>query len=78
VFGLLQVNTARLLDLSIYPILAAQTGAAAVISMMSPAKVAVGCSTVGAPEGAVLRWLLGYGALIVLIVGGLAWLGLLL
>ena len=78
VFGLLQLNTARLLDLSIYPILAAQTSAAAVISMVSPAKVAVGCSTVGAPEGVVLRWLLGYGALVVLIVGGLTWLGLVL
>ena len=43
---------------------------------MSPAKVTVGCSTVGAGEGRVLRWLLGYGAVVVLLLGALTWLAL--
>ena len=73
VFANLQMQTADLLDLSVLTILAAQTAAAAVISVMSPAKVAVGCSTVDANEGIVLRWLLGYGAVIVLLVGIMAW-----
>jgi len=36
----------------------------------------VGCSTVGADEGAVMRHLLGYGVLLVVLVGGMTWLGL--
>lgn len=76
VFGGLQRDTAILLGLSVTTILAAQTAAAAVISVMSPAKVTVGCSTVGASEGQVMRALLGYGAVIVLLVGTLTWLAL--
>lgn len=76
VFGGLQREAATLFGLSVTTILAAQTAAAAVISVMSPAKVAVGCSTVGASEGQVIRALLGYGAVIVLLVGALTWLGL--
>ncbi len=76
VFGGLQRETAALLGLSVITILAAQTAAAAVISVMSPAKVTVGCSTVGAGEGRVLRWLLGYGAVVVLLLGALTWLAL--
>jgi lactate permease len=76
VFGVLQRDTAALLGLSVTIILGAQTAAAAVISVMSPAKVTVGCSTVGASEGAVMRRLLGYGAITVLIVGAMAWLAL--
>ncbi len=76
VFGMLQRNTAELLGLSTLVILGAQTAAAAVISVMSPAKVTVGCSTVGAEEGAVMRRLLGYGVVVVLAVGGMAWLAL--
>jgi lactate permease len=75
VFSMLQLNTARLLGLSIYAILGAQTAAAAVISVMSPAKVTVGCSTVGANEGVVMRLLLGYGAVVILTVGLMAWIG---
>ena len=75
VFGILQRNTAELLGLSALTILAAQTAAAAVISVMSPAKVTVGCSTVGADEGDVLRRLLGYGAVVILVVGVMAWIG---
>jgi lactate permease len=76
VFGGLHRETAALLGLSALTILASQTTAAAVISVMSPAKVTVGCSTVGAPEGQVLRWLLGYGAVVVLLAGALTWLAL--
>ncbi len=75
VFGMLQRDTAELLGLPVLTILAAQTAAAAVISVMSPAKVTVGCSTVGANEGAVLRRLLGYGVVMVLMVGVMAWIG---
>lgn len=76
VFGVLQRDTATLLGLSVTTILGAQTAAAAVISVMSPAKVTVGCSTVGANEGAVMRRLLGYGAVTVLLVGAMAWIAL--
>ncbi|MBN1966723.1 MAG: L-lactate permease [Anaerolineae bacterium] len=76
VFGLLQRSTAELLGLSVVTILGAQTAAAAVASVLSPAKVAVGCSTVGANEGVVLRRLLGYGAVQVVLVGIMAWIGL--
>ena len=76
VFGVLQRDTAQLLGLSVPVILAGQTAAAAVVSVLSPAKVAVGCSTVGADEGAVMRHLLGYGALLIVLVGGMTWLGL--
>jgi lactate permease len=76
VFSVLQLNTAHLLGLSIYAILGAQTAAAAVISVMSPAKVAVGCSTVGAEEGHVIRLLLGYGAVVIVLVGVMAWIGI--
>ncbi len=76
VFGVLQRDTAQFLGLAVPVILAGQTAAAAVISVLSPAKVAVGCSTVGADEGAVMRHLLGYGALLVVLVGSMTWLGL--
>jgi len=76
VFGVLQRDTAQLLGLSVPVILAGQTAAAAVISVLSPTKVAVGCSTVNADEGAVMRHLLGYGALLIVFVGGMTWLGL--
>ena len=75
VFGELQMNTAELLGLSVFTILGAQTASAAVISVMSPAKVTVGCSTVGANEGEVMRWLLGYGVIMVLAVGIMTWVG---
>ncbi len=76
IFGVLQRDTATMLGLSVTVILGAQTAAAAVISVMSPAKVTVGCSTVGASEGEVMRRLLGYGAVTVLIVGAMAWFAL--
>jgi lactate permease len=46
-FGVLQMETARMLNLNIPLILAAQTAGGSLGSVMSPAKVIVGCSTVG-------------------------------
>jgi len=46
-FGVLQMETARLLGLNVPLILAAQTAGGSLGSVMSPAKVIVGCSTVG-------------------------------
>jgi lactate permease len=62
-FAVLQQNTAELLNLSVPLILAAQTAGGALGSVLAPAKVIVGCSTVGlaGEEGAVMRKLLVYG-----------------
>ena len=62
-FAVLQQNTAQMLDLSVMLILGAQTAGGALGSVLAPAKVIVGCSTVGlaGQEGAVMRKLLGYG-----------------
>src|SRR5699024_1273392 len=46
-FGALQLNSARLLDLPIGLILAAQTTGGALGGIIAPAKIIVGCSTVG-------------------------------
>ncbi|NDJ76170.1 MAG: L-lactate permease [Chloroflexi bacterium] len=75
VFGMLQLNTAEMLGVSVATILGAQTASGAVASVLAPAKVTVGCSTVDANEGVVLRWLLGYGALLVALVGVMTWIG---
>lgn len=62
-FGVLQQNSAELLNLSVPLVLAAQTAGASLGSVLAPAKVIVGSSTVGlaGEEGAVMRKLLGYG-----------------
>jgi lactate permease len=62
-FGALQQNSAALLNLSAPLILAAQTAGGSLGSVLAPAKVIVGCSTVGlsGEEGRVMRKLLGYG-----------------
>ena len=56
-FGALQMRTAELLGLSVPLVLAAQTAGGSLGSIMAPAKVIVGCSTVGLNdnEGAVPR-----------------------
>ncbi len=66
-FAALQQNAAALMNLSVPLILAAQTAGGALGSVLAPAKVIVGCSTVGlaGEEGAVMRKLLGYGAVTV-------------
>jgi lactate permease len=62
-FGVLQQQTAELLALSVPLVLAAQTSGASLGSVLAPAKVIVGCSTVGlaGEEGEVLRKTLLYG-----------------
>ena len=71
VFGVLQLETAQLAGLSTALILAAQTTGGALGSMIAPAKILVGCSTVGlaGKEGPVLRATIGYGLLITGIIG---------
>ena len=69
-FAVLQQNTAELLGLSVTMILAAQTTGGALGSIMAPAKVIVGCSTVGlsGKEGKVIQEILVYGLLLVAFV----------
>jgi len=69
-FGVLQQSTAQLLNLSVPLILAAQTAGGSLGSVLAPAKVIVGCSTVGlsGKEGEVMRKLLGYGMITLLTV----------
>lgn len=71
VFGVLQQETAQLAGLSAALILAAQTTGGALGSMIAPAKILVGCSTVGlsGKEGPVLKATLRYGLLITAIIG---------
>ncbi len=71
VFGVLQQETAQLAGLSAGLILAAQTTGGALGSMIAPAKILVGCSTVGlaGKEGPVLKTTLRYGIVITGIVG---------
>ena len=66
-FAALQMNAAQLLNLSVPLVLGAQTAGGALGSVLAPAKVIVGCSTVGlaGQEGGVMRKLLGYGAVTV-------------
>jgi lactate permease len=70
VFGELQQQTALVLALSVPLILAAQTTGGAIGSLFAPAKVIVGCSTVGgADEGQVLKMASLVGLAIILIIG---------
>jgi lactate permease len=74
-FGALQQSSAALLKLSVPLILAAQTAGGSVGSVLAPAKVIVGCSTVGlaGEEGAVLRKIIGYGLIPIATVALAAW-----
>jgi len=71
VFGVLQQQTAELAGLSTAIILAAQTTGGALGSMIAPAKILVGCSTVGlsGKEGPVLQATIRYGLLITALIG---------
>jgi len=62
-FAALQMRTAELLNLSVTLILASQTAGGSLGSIMAPAKVIVGCSTVGLGdhEGAVMGKIIAYG-----------------
>ncbi len=63
VFGALQQETATLLGLSVPVLLAGQTAGASLGSVLAPAKIIVGCSTVGlaGKEGPVIRRMLLLG-----------------
>jgi lactate permease len=71
VFGVLQKETAHLAGLSVALILAAQTTGGALGSMIAPAKILVGCSTVGltGKEGSVLKITIRYGLVITVMIG---------
>ena len=71
VFTALQQGTAQLSGLSVALILAAQTTGGALGSMIAPAKILVGCSTVGlsGKEWPVLKATLKYGFIITGIIG---------
>ena len=65
VLGDLQQSVAALIGASPLIILAAQTAGGAIGSAFAPAKIIVGCSTVDAEEGPVLRKVMRYGLAIV-------------
>jgi lactate permease len=69
-FAVLQMRAAEYLGLSVTLILASQTAGGSLGSVMAPAKVIVGCSTVGLgdQEGVVMRPVLVYGLLPVALV----------
>lgn len=69
-FASLQMQTADLLNISIPLILASQTAGGALGSILAPAKVIVGCSTVGLSgrEGQVMGKLLLFGLIPIIIV----------
>jgi lactate permease len=69
-FAVLQMKTAQLLGLSTTLILAAQTAGGSLGSIMAPAKVIVGCTTVGLTnkEGEVMRKIMVYGLIPVILV----------
>jgi lactate permease len=74
-FGALQQGSAELLKLSVPLILAAQTAGGSVGSVLAPAKVIVGCSTVGlsGKEGDVMRKIIGYGLIPIAAVALATW-----
>jgi len=73
-FASLQHNAATMLDLDPRVMIAAQTTGGSLGSMIAPAKLIVGCSTVGLKgrDGEVLRVTLPYGLLIGLAMGVVA------
>ncbi len=75
VFGALQLQTAQLLGLNATLIVAAQTAGGALGSVLAPAKVIVGCTTVGlaGQEGRVIGKMLLYGLIPVAVVAALVW-----
>ena len=76
VFAGLQLDSAQLMGLSVSLVLALQTSSAAIASMMAPAKILVGASTVGigrGDEGRVLRSLLLYGGALLAGMAAVAW-----
>jgi lactate permease len=74
-FASLQKNAALLLGIDPRVMLAAQTTGGSLGSLLAPAKIIVGCSTVGLKgrDGDVLRRTVPYGLVIGLALGVLAW-----
>lgn len=74
-FGTLQMNSAQLLNLSVPLILAAQSAGGSAGSVLAPAKVIVGCSTVGlaGEEAGVMRKIIGYGLIPIAVIALTAW-----
>lgn len=70
VFGGLQMETAALLGLNVALVLGIQTTAAGIASVLAPAKIIVGASTVGlsGQEGLIMRKLLIYTVVLLLFV----------
>lgn len=66
-FAQLQMRTAQLMGIDVFLILAAQTAGGALGSIIAPAKVIIGCSTVGlaGKEGTVLGKIILYGIILV-------------
>jgi lactate permease len=75
-FASLQKNAALLLNMDPRVLLAAQTSGGSLGSLLAPAKIIVGCSTVGLKgrDGDVLRRTMPYGLLIGVALGVLTWL----
>ncbi len=73
-FAALQMRTADLLGLSVAFILGAQTAGGSVGSVLAPAKVIVGCSTVGLGdnEGVVMGKIMTYGLVPIAVIAILA------
>lgn len=73
VFSNLQMDTASLLGLNVALVLGIQNASAALASLLAPAKIMVGASTVGmgGDEGTVLRGLLVYGGILLLVIATL-------
>jgi lactate permease len=79
VFALLQLRTAQLLGYSAVIILAGQTSAAGLASVVAPAKIVVGTSTadLAGREGEVMRKMLPYIIILVLLISLLTSIGVL-
>ena len=77
VFGLLQLETARILMLPVSIILAGQTAGAALASVIAPTKMVVGASTAGMSgrEGEIIRALIGYTFVLVALISLLTFIG---
>ncbi len=73
-FTKLHMQTAQLMGLDVTLILAAQSAGGAIGSIFAPAKVIVGCSTVGlaGKEGSVLGKVIKYGIMIIVCIAILA------
>jgi lactate permease len=68
IFGTLQEQAAVLVGMSVTLALAAQGVGGAIGGILAPAKVILGCSTVGADEGTTMRKSLAYGMAILAIL----------